>query len=183
MSTGKVLQVVRKEDGPDGTHPAAIFLEDAESVVTDFGAEASIQALKSAQNSFRMTQGQFLKFIANMEAKIPEIEKTLELIEYLNVTKDEPSATNFSLIEGVFCEAEVEEKSKVFLWLGANLMVEYSLEEAREVLEKSLANAKKNLATYQKDLLFIGDQITILEVNVARVYNANVKMQKAAKKA
>ena len=42
-------------------------------------------------------------------------------------------------------------------------MVEYSFDEAFELLEKNLTNAKKNLETYSKDLEFIKDQITSVE--------------------
>ena len=36
----------------------------------------------------------------------------------------------------------------VNLWLGANTMVEYTLDEAKVLLSKNLVNAKGNLKTY-----------------------------------
>ena len=61
-------------------------------------------------------------------------------------------------------------------------MVEYTYEEALELLEKNLLNAKRNYDTYQNDLDFIKDQITILEVNFARIHNYHVAKQKENEK-
>lgn len=80
----------------------------------------------------------------------------------------------FELTDGIFCEAEADNNGEVYLWLGANTMVKYTLEEALNLLTKNLENAKKNSDTYKKDLLYIKDQMTILEVNYARVHNYKV---------
>ncbi len=61
-------------------------------------------------------------------------------------------------------------------------MVEYSLEEALELLNKNLVNAKKNRKTYQKDLEYIKEQITMLEVNFSRVHNYKVSLNKSEEK-
>lgn len=43
----------------------------------------------------------------------------------------------------------------VFLWLGANVMLEYPLEEAEELLKSNMATAKKNLDCVEHDLDFL----------------------------
>jgi len=65
--------------------------------------------------------------------------------------------------------------NKVSLWLGANIMVEYSFEEARALLTRNLENALSNFKVFEEDLSFLKDQITTVEVNIARVYNTNLK--------
>jgi prefoldin subunit 5 len=45
-------------------------------------------------------------------------------------------------------------------------MVEYSFEEANELLTKNLESAKKSLATIEEDLDFLKDQITTTEVSI-----------------
>ena len=42
-------------------------------------------------------------------------------------------------------------------------------------------NAEVNLASLEGDLAFLKDQITISEVNIARVHNFNVQVKKEAK--
>ncbi len=133
-----------------------------------------------AQNKFLFTQAQFQKFYSSMKVKIPEIEKATELIRQLS-TGEGPIQTQFQLTEGINVEAEAERNNKVYLWLGANTMVEYNFKEALELLEKNLSNAKKNSETYKQDLEFIRDQLTILEVNYARVHNYKVELSKQKK--
>lgn len=65
--------------------------------------------------------------------------------------------------------------------LQANVMVEYPLEEAKEVLTNNLAVANKNLEQVIVDLKHLKSQITTTEVNVARVYNYDVKQRRNAR--
>jgi hypothetical protein len=60
-------------------------------------------------------------------------------------------------------------------------MVEYPLEEAKEVLANNLAVANKNLEQVIVDLKHLKSQITTTEVNVARVYNYDVKQRRNAR--
>ena len=57
-------------------------------------------------------------------------------------------------------------------------MLEYSLDEAIEVLNSNLSTAKDTIKIYQKSLEFIREQITILEVNTARIHNYGVMIRK-----
>ena len=59
---------------------------------------------------------------------------------------------HFELTDSVYAKAKVKDAESVYLWLGANVMLEYPLEEARALLETNHANCKKNLATNQKRL-------------------------------
>uniref|UniRef100_A0A3B4X6L1 Prefoldin subunit 3 n=1 Tax=Seriola lalandi dorsalis TaxID=1841481 RepID=A0A3B4X6L1_SERLL len=57
----------------------------------------------------------------------------------------------------------------------ANVMLEYDIDEAQALLEKNLSTASRNLETLVDDLDFLRDQFTTVEVNMARVYNWDVK--------
>ncbi|KAK4767259.1 hypothetical protein SAY86_015009 [Trapa natans] len=80
-----------------------------------------------------------------------------------------PSAKN----EGMYSRSRVEGNDSVCLWLGANVMLEYSCEEATDLLQKNLQNAKVSLEVLT-DLQFLRDQVTIIQVTIARVYNWDV---------
>lgn len=54
-------------------------------------------------------------------------------------------------------------------------MLEYPIEEALSLLRTNLASAHTGLKTVNSDLDFIKDQITTLEVDMARVYNWDVQ--------
>lgn len=53
-------------------------------------------------------------------------------------------------------------------------MLSYPLSEAHTLLTAKLSAARTSLSTVKEDLGFLRDQITVTEVNVARVYNWDV---------
>ncbi len=57
-------------------------------------------------------------------------------------------------------------------------MLEYTMEEAEQLLNEKLSTAKVSLGQVQEDLEFLRDQITTMEVNTARVYNYDVKLRR-----
>lgn len=65
----------------------------------------------------------------------------------------------------------------------ANVMLEYPRGEAIELLQKNLSEAKKALATLIKDMGTLRDQVTTTEVNMARVFNWDVKERRKIKQA
>lgn len=87
----------------------------------------------------------------------------------------DPMETFFLLANNVYSKASVPPTDKVCLWLGANVMLEYDIDEAQALLEKNLSTASRNLETLEEDLDFLRDQFTTTEVNMARVYNWDVK--------
>lgn len=59
-------------------------------------------------------------------------------------------------------------------------MLEYPIDEAMSLLSKNLENAKKNLKQVELDLDFIKEQTTTTEVNLARIYNWDVRKRQNA---
>jgi hypothetical protein len=55
------------------------------------------------------------------------------------------------------------------------------LEEAADLLTEKLRQANQSLAIVVEDLEFLREQITTMEVNIARVYNWDVKQRRALK--
>ena len=66
---------------------------------------------------------------ASLEEKIPDIRKTLDMVEYLREKEDtndltdaedsqKPLKTTFELNDTLFAEAELDDSDTVFLWLG-----------------------------------------------------------------
>lgn len=62
---------------------------------------------------------------------------------------DKETTLDFLLTETIWSKAKVrKDTKKVALWLGANVMVEYTFDEAILLLEKNLQNALGNLKSY-----------------------------------
>lgn len=62
-------------------------------------------------------------------------------------------------------------------------MLEYTQDEAVELLSSKHSGAKTNLSNTIEDLEFLREQITIMEVNTARCYNWDVKRRRDKKAA
>ena len=123
----------------------------------------------------------------SLKVKLPDIKKTLEMVAMLKSKYDgdeKELKTNFLLSDNIWTKATVPNTSgKVGLWLGANVMVEYTYEEALKLLGKNLANAEQKLKETEQDMDFLKDQITTTEVNLARIYNQGVYNNKKKKDA
>ena len=117
--------------------------------------------------------------MTRMKMKIPEIKSSLEAVRHLKKKKEdeEELISQFKLTEGIYATANLKMNGKVSLWLGANTMVEYSYDEADELLSRNLETATKNLDNLNEDSAYLKDQITITEVNVARIHNYGVKLR------
>ncbi len=97
------------------------------------------------------------------------------LLKSRAMTADKEIETNFLLSDNIWAKATVpNETGRVGLWLGANVMVEYSYDDAIKLLGRNLASAEEKLAETEGDIDFLKDQITTTEVNMARIYNQGV---------
>lgn len=122
--------------------------------------------------------------LADLNTKIPDIEKNLEVIAHIEQTKEDEEANtieaNYELDSTLYTKAVIESEKldSVYLWLGAEVMLEYPLDEAVELLNVRLKNNKEQLATVKEDLEFLRENITTMEVNTARLYNWDVERRK-----
>jgi len=90
----------------------------------------------------------------------------------------EGTTVDYQLTEATFAEARVEAPSSVYLWLGANVMLEYPLDEARELLQTNAHACESGLEANARDLAVLKDNMTIVEVNMSRVYNYDVRKRR-----
>lgn len=184
------------------TVPKARFIEDVEKFMNERAGKAGEQDIgqaKTAQKSaFERTmkelQEKYERFKTveralqsekiRLTQKIPEIEKTLEAVEMLerNHANERETKIKYQLGDAVYAKASIEDPTKVFLWLGANVMLEYELVDAKELLKTNLENCERQKERTDQELAFVKDNATIQEVNLARVYNYEVKRAQEQKK-
>ena len=94
------------------------------------------------------------------------------LLKKKHESEDKAVETNFLVSDNIWAKAKVpNETGKVGLWLGANVMVEYTYDDALKLLFRNLSSAEERLAEADADIDYLKDQITTSEVNIARVYN------------
>jgi prefoldin subunit 5 len=111
--------------------------------------------------------------------KVPDIQQAIEVVDFLNRRQAEGvvTRTHFPLTDNCYAKAEIPPTEKVCLWLGANVMLEYSIDEAEALLKNSNNNATETLKKLDDNLAFLRDQITTTEVNIARIHNHMVKIK------
>lgn len=129
----------------------------------------------------------------SLREKIPDITKTLDTVMFLAARssastddaddddEDKPSTltTTFELNDTLYAKATIPTDMKeVYLWLGANVMLSYPIDEAEKLLKEKLRAAKESLRNCEEDLEFLKKQITTLEVNTARLFNHEVTMKR-----
>ncbi|KAH7513488.1 hypothetical protein FEM48_Zijuj12G0205600 [Ziziphus jujuba var. spinosa] len=129
---------------------------------------------------YKLVEMKLLAQQRDLQAKIPDIEKCLDVVATLQAKKGAGEAliADFEVSEGIYSQARIEDTDSVCLWLGANVMLEYSCEEATSLLQKNLENAKASLEVLVADLQFLRDQVTITQVTIARVYNWDVHQRR-----
>ncbi|KAL7007160.1 hypothetical protein EMMF5_003386 [Cystobasidiomycetes sp. EMM_F5] len=165
--------------------PKAVFIEDLEAFLggPDVEAEpelaklnevlACVEFIPCVNMSIYLTfmEKTFASKKASLEDKIPELKNTLG-------DEEEALTTHFELTDTLFAKATIEPVEEVYLWLGANTMLAYPPAEAAKLLQEKLDSAETTVANTKSDLLFLREQITTAEVNVARLYNHDVKLRR-----
>ncbi|CAH1440265.1 prefoldin subunit 3 [Lactuca sativa] len=162
--------------------PAASFVKDVQAYLNQLGLDvnSTLAFLQERLQQYKVVEMKLLAQQRDLQAKIPDIEKCLDVVATLQAKKDSDEAflTDFEVSEGIYSRARIDNTDSVCLWLGANVMLEYSCEEATSLLQKNLENAKASLEVLVGDLQFLRDQVTITQVTIARVYNWDVHQRR-----
>ncbi|GMI45283.1 hypothetical protein TrCOL_g2696 [Triparma columacea] len=167
--------------------PKVKFIEDIDEFAASFKPAASVEVLIGAFSEifskFKAYETNLANKRINIMQKIPEIEKTLNLVKHLKAKSDEGETitTQYTLCDTVYAKAELTNLGTVNLWLGANVMLEYTYEDAIELLSMRESDAKAELKKTTADLAFTRDQSITAEVNMSRIYNWDVKVRREKK--
>ncbi|KAG7995808.1 hypothetical protein I3843_01G128000 [Carya illinoinensis] len=162
--------------------PGAQFVEDVQTYLTQSGLDvnSALAFLQERLQQYKLVEMKLLAQQRDLQAKIPDIVKCLDVVATLQAKKGtgEGLITDFEVSEGIYSRARIGDTDSVCLWLGANVMLEYSCEEAATLLQKNLDNAKASLEVLVADLQFLRDQVTITQVTIARIYNWDVHQRR-----
>ncbi|XAR49708.1 hypothetical protein NMG60_11032985 [Bertholletia excelsa] len=162
--------------------PAASFVEDVQTYLSQSGLDvnSALAFFQERLQQYRLVEMKLLAQQRDLQAKIPDIEKCLDIVVTLQAKKGPGEAViaDFEVSEGIYSRARIEDTDSVCLWLGANVMLEYSCEEATSLLQKNLENARASLEVLIGDLQFLRDQVTITQVTMARVFNWDVHQRR-----
>jgi len=113
------------------------------------------------------------------QRKLPDIQQGIEVVDFLKKKSEQGQeiSTHFPLTDNCHAKAKIPPTETVCLWLGANVMLEYPIDEAADLLKKSNSNATESIKKLDENLVHLRDQITTTEVNIARLHNLMVKIK------
>ncbi|KAL2072233.1 hypothetical protein VTL71DRAFT_11576 [Oculimacula yallundae] len=164
--------------------PYAPFVDKVEDYVTSRAdVEKTLKKFQEMISKYQFMESNQQRRAAGLKDKMPDIQKTLDMVQFLKTRKpgSDPIEATFELNDTLYAKAHVPPTEEVYLWLGANVMLSYPIDEAEELLTGKLAGAKLNLANCEEDQEFLREQITTMEVATARVYNWDVTMKRKEK--
>ncbi|CZS92613.1 related to prefoldin subunit 3 [Rhynchosporium agropyri] len=164
--------------------PYAPFVDKVEDYVTSRAdVEKTLKKFQEMISKYQFMESNQQRRAAGLKDKMPDIQKTLDMVQFLKTRKpgSEPIEATFELNDTLYAKAHVPPIDEVYLWLGANVMLSYPIDEAEELLSGKLTGAKLSLANCEEDQEFLREQITTMEVATARVYNWDVTMKRKEK--
>jgi prefoldin subunit 5 len=170
--------------------PIAKFVDDVQLFSDAFEpvpatAELMIGAYNQLHAKYRQYEAAFRQKMARLQDKIPELEKSIALIRHLQKQQDKTTASSsvctvrYSLADNVYGRAQVDANDGVVhLWLGANVMLEYTYQDALNFLETNRSTAARDVLQLRDDLGLVRDQIVTCEVTMSRIYNWDVRRRR-----
>ncbi|EDO07203.1 Prefoldin subunit family protein [Babesia bovis T2Bo] len=162
--------------------PEAKYVEDIEKLVGDKDPVAVTNCGKELLAKYRFMEKSLATKLTSLHNKVPELKDALTIIENIHKQSSDGSGeiyTYFKISDTLYSEARIPTTKTIFLWLGANTMVEYPVDEAMSLLNDQLRVALESIEDIKKDLEWIRTQVTNTEVTVARLHNFSV-MKKAS---
>ncbi|KJE93660.1 prefoldin [Capsaspora owczarzaki ATCC 30864] len=166
--------------------PKAVFITDIEAFLASNasgGLEGAMERFQTQHQQYKTLEASLAQRKRTLITKVPEMQSALDAIAHLKEKQhdSEPIRTQFELCDNLYATADIKPTSKVGLWLGANVMLEYDIDEAQTLLQGNLQKAQRNSDQLGEDLGFVKEQLTTMEVNIARLHNWGVAQKKKDK--
>lgn len=120
----------------------------------DSNADKVLRKLDEHHSKYKLMDYNIATRRRKLRQQIPDLVKSLDMIEILK-DQTEDRDTQFLLSEQVFLKTTVPPTKTVCLWLGANIMLEYPLDEAEVMLKQNMETAAQNLKCLEFDQDFL----------------------------
>lgn len=116
--------------------------------------EIALKSMDEQHSKYKFMEYNIIARKKRLNQQIPDLKKSLDMLQIL---KKQESVLNTEILlsEQVFVRAKVDPTPIAYLWLGANVMLEYPLHEAEELLSNNLRSAVENLKCLEHDQEFL----------------------------
>lgn len=141
--------------------PRVVFIDNTEAWVDKYTDDALFAQMNTLYQKYKHMENNLQRARTSLKQKFPDIQKTLEMVAMLKSKYDSEErelTANFLLSDNIWAKSRIPNTTgKVGLWLGANVMVEYSYDEAIMLLSKNMAEATKKIKETEGDIDFLKD--------------------------
>lgn len=160
------IRYSKKSDAPTNPRgiPFAPFVDNVSDYCTTRAeVEPTLKSFSEMIQKYQFMEVNTSRRASGLREKIPDISKTLDTVRFLKSRADDAEELEsfFELNDTLYAKAKVPKTEEVYLWLGANVMLAYPMEEAEELLEGKLEAAKSGLENAEEDMDFLREQITV----------------------
>ena len=106
--------------------------------------DTTLSSLNTMHSKYKFWETNLVENRKRLKAQTPDIQASLDVVRSLLSKGDaavggtgsgEPFSAYFALADQVHARASITPNGRVCLWLGANVMLEYTYLEAQELLE------------------------------------------------
>lgn len=118
---------------------------------TNGGVSDVLKELHTLYGKYKVLETSLMQQKKALVTKIPQMKAAIKALAFLLKKQEgdeDTLTTHFELSDNVYAQAEIDASNdKVCLWLGANVMLEYTYEEAHALLTKNLAVSRTTTIT------------------------------------
>lgn len=152
-------------------------------VTPEKSVDAVLNEMREKLQQYSLAENRALNRHQTLSQQEVHLKKSLDCVMMLTAKKEteDDTVVDYALGANIFAKAKIPPTSRVSIWLGAEIMVQYDLDEAKEMLETNLKKCRESISGIHEEWTKIKDCKTTLEVSIARCYNFAVEKQKAIK--
>lgn len=172
-----------KDVNPRGI-PKALFIDLNDTKITS-NLELTVANVQQNLQKYEYmlkSKDQQLKSITDITKDIKTNSKVIDTLITQNADDSDDEDGEFQdiqyeLEDGLFAFASIPKKSTtntVSLWLGSGILMEFTYEEAQQILSEKSAVYTNKINEIMEDIEFLREQITTLQVNMSKVYNYSI---------
>lgn len=156
------------------------FIEDVDAFMADKQPEPVLGLQKELLEKFKLMERNHERERQTFRGKLPDLQQAIEAVEALTKLNEKEDdkleyTVSYKLADTIYAQATILRTKTVQLWLGAETLMEYPLEEAKDLLQRNLVKAETKLNEIDKALEYCRTQIVVAEVNMARFINYGVR--------
>eukprot|EP01066_Platyproteum_vivax_P012881 Platyproteum_vivax@DN5854_c0_g1_i1.p1 len=158
--------------------PKALFIEDFAAALGDTDAKEGLKSIDDLFKKYQYLEASLMAQRKGLKEKLPEIVLCLEAVE--NIAKKNAAAeemrVQYPLADHIYSEALLDKCEYVAIWLGANVMMDFPIADALELLKNKIQACTSKIESLRESIDFLRQQITTCEVNQRRLINYSIKV-------